>query len=66
MVRVERQLLASGSDDATDSPNDLPYDIAYAEYGYIYASPLGYGSIRVEPKIVAEYTCVNEIFLTAR
>ena len=30
------KLLASGSDDATDSPNDLPYDIAYVEYGYIY------------------------------
>ena len=66
MVRMERQLLVSGSDDATDSPNGVPYDIAQVEYGYIYASPLGYGSIRVEPKIVAEYTFVNEIFLTAR
>ena len=50
MMRVERQLLASGSDDANDSP--LMYRMtAYVEYGYNYASPLGHGRGRVEPKI---------------
>ena len=33
------------------TPTDVPYDIAYVEYGYNYASPLGYDNSRVEPKI---------------